>query len=162
MSEDIGFPDLSRPESAPSAAANPFDLKVCPWCSGPADFEEIGGKDGAGASFTVGCHDGDGSSVCFGYQSLTQFARKSDAATAWNRRSGPNTQMLEALKAAQEAIVDMEAYSNTPDTKGDLIWRRVRANGAKALRQIMAAINSAESERPEGAFLPDPPCATDS
>lgn len=66
-----------------------FDLKPCPWCGGPADIEEIGGRDGAGASFSVGCHDGDGSSVCFGYQSLTQFARKSEAIAAWNKRPSP-------------------------------------------------------------------------
>lgn len=66
---------------------SPFDLKLCPWCGGPADIEEIGGKDGAPASFSVGCHDGDGDGVCFGYQSLTSFARKSDAVRAWNTRS---------------------------------------------------------------------------
>lgn len=79
-------PLMPDPPSSPVTPST-FDLKCCPWCGSPADIEEIGGKDGAPASFSVGCHDGDGKAVCFGYQSLTSFARKSDAVLAWNSRA---------------------------------------------------------------------------
>src|SRR6478736_2783983 len=93
---------------------HPNDLKLCPWCGGPADIEVIGSKDGAPVSFSVGCHDGDGKAVCFGYQSLTSFARKSDAVAAWNRRASQASteKMVEALREmvdAQDAYTHAEA-----------------------------------------------------
>jgi hypothetical protein len=65
------------------------ELKRCPFCGGEAEYEEV--KDGGGlAWWTVGCklkvseHDEDDS--CCGYQSTKVYARKSEAATAWNKR----------------------------------------------------------------------------
>ena len=58
-------------------------LKPCPFCGGNASYEEFEG------SWSVGCEDVDSNGikvVCIGFQSLTTFARKIDAATAWNRR----------------------------------------------------------------------------
>jgi hypothetical protein len=95
------------PPSSPATQPE-FDLKPCPWCGGPADIEEIGGKDGAGASFSVGCHDGDGEAVCFGFQSLTSFSRKSDAVKAWNTRA--KAEALNASKNVAKASEILAAY----------------------------------------------------
>lgn len=97
-----------QPTPTASEARSEFDLKRCPWCGGPADIEEIGGKDGASASFSVGCHDGDGESVCFGYQSLTSFARKSEAVRAWNTRASDN--LHQEMKEALEEIATMTDF----------------------------------------------------
>lgn len=65
------------------------ELKRCPFCGGEAEYEEV--KDGGGLVWwTVGCklkvseHDEDDS--CCGYQSTKVYARKSEAAHAWNKR----------------------------------------------------------------------------
>jgi len=58
-------------------------LKPCPFCGGKASYEEFEG------TWSVGCEDVDSNGievVCIGFQSLTTFARKIDAAAAWNRR----------------------------------------------------------------------------
>lgn len=60
---------------------------------------------------------------------------------AWNRRPS-QTAVREALENARNAIVELEAFSNTPDVQRDPVWMRVRANGAMALRQIAAAHSS--------------------
>lgn len=60
-------------------------LKPCPFCGGPAAMEEV--ENGLrGVSFSVGCSARD-EVACMGYQSLTTFARQSEAAEAWNRRA---------------------------------------------------------------------------
>jgi hypothetical protein len=56
----------------------------CPFCGHSASIEEVN-SDPKGASFSVGCDNGEEES-CMGYQSLTTFARRSDAVKAWNRR----------------------------------------------------------------------------
>lgn len=61
----------------------------CPFCGSPASVEEFPSgatmKSGA-VAFSVGCDSSD-EALCPGYQSLTQFARRSDAVAAWNRRA---------------------------------------------------------------------------
>jgi Restriction alleviation protein Lar len=61
-----------------------FTLKPCPFCGGVAAMEEVD-NGFHGSSFTVGC-TADDEGHCMGYQSLTTFARRSDAAAAWNKR----------------------------------------------------------------------------
>lgn len=67
------------------------DLKLlpCPFCGGPADFEECPqGSKGFTAAFvtwSVGCQNSD--EDCIGYQMLAHFNRKLEAAEAWNKRA---------------------------------------------------------------------------
>ncbi len=64
-------------------------LKSCPFCGAPASMEEFGGhsnvKLGA-VRFSVGCDSPD-EVDCMGYQSLTTYPTRKDAAAAWNKRS---------------------------------------------------------------------------
>lgn len=57
-------------------------LLPCPFCGGEASFEAV--EQSLGGGWSVGCSDEDGH--CYGYQSLQTFARKAEAAAAWNRR----------------------------------------------------------------------------
>ena len=59
-------------------------LLRCPFCGGPAVLEEIK-DDGGNVRFSVGCTADE--AACMGYQSLTTFARRSDAVAAWNTRA---------------------------------------------------------------------------
>jgi len=66
-------------------------LKSCPFCGGEAALESVeepvpSPYRGAG-SWSVGCMT-DEEGRCYGYQSLTTFARRSEAIAAWNRRAG--------------------------------------------------------------------------
>jgi hypothetical protein len=61
-----------------------FKLKPCPWCGGPVEFEQINMGDTGNVRWSIGCNDAE--AECFGFQSLTSFARKEDAAGAWNKR----------------------------------------------------------------------------
>jgi len=62
-------------------------IKPCPFCGCSASVEEVeGGADPV--RFSVGCDNGD-EADCMGYQSLTTFARRSDAISAWNKRAEP-------------------------------------------------------------------------
>ena len=59
------------------------ELLVCPFCGGPAELEEV---DGGG--WSVGCEEKPLSvHYCMGYQSLTSFATKREAISAWNTRT---------------------------------------------------------------------------
>lgn len=60
-------------------------LLPCPFCGGSASFEEVDGVI-QGSAWTVGCSDGGGSE-CIGFQPMTTFSRKSEAAKAWNTRA---------------------------------------------------------------------------
>jgi hypothetical protein len=62
-----------------------FNLKPCPFCGGKAQMEEIDNLHD-GVSFSVGCV-ADDEGACMGYQSLTCFSRRSEAAAAWNKRA---------------------------------------------------------------------------
>ncbi len=65
------------------------EILPCPFCGSSASVEEF--PSGATVSptavvFSVGCDSND-EAQCMGYQSLTTFARRSDAIKAWNKRS---------------------------------------------------------------------------
>ena len=73
---------------------DPEPLLPCPFCGGSASFEQAGGSLGH-LRWTVGCNETDEdaeggvfSVLCYGYQSLTTFATRREAAEAWNRRTG--------------------------------------------------------------------------
>lgn len=68
-------------------------LLPCPFCGSEAVLEECEltpfKKAILGATFSCGCVNEE----CIGYQSITTFARRSDAIKAWNtRQARPNTQ----------------------------------------------------------------------
>jgi len=85
------------------------ELKNCPFCGGEAALEECKQtpyeKAFLGATFSCGCDNED----CLGYQSITTFARRKDAITAWNiradtRHSSPEAQENMRLREALERI----------------------------------------------------------
>ena len=76
-------------------------LKACPFCGGEAEIDEIEG--GIGALFFASCKDGD----CCGYHidPWVKYARRIEAATAWNTRieSGVVAEALLAVVNATRA-----------------------------------------------------------
>ena len=73
----------------------------CPFCGGSASVEEFPSSATTNtktAVFSVGCDDPEEAS-CMGYQSLTTFARRSDAIAAWNKRAP----VAELILGAREA-----------------------------------------------------------
>lgn len=64
-------------------------LKRCPFCGGAADIEEVPSGIGRtdSVTFTVGCTEDDGGTMCMGYQSLTTFPTRREAIEAWNKRA---------------------------------------------------------------------------
>jgi len=88
-------------------------LLPCPFCGGEAVMEEIEEKIFGSVRFSVGCATED-EATCMGYQSLTSFARRGDAASAWNTRAAPA-----ARKHAGDCSIyqpgqpcDCEGYAN--------------------------------------------------
>jgi hypothetical protein len=66
----------------------PIPLLPCPFCGGEAQLEEIdsrSSKTGA-VAFSAGCHN----EGCIGYQSMSTYARRTEAANAWNKRTTPD------------------------------------------------------------------------
>lgn len=61
-----------------------LDVLPCPFCGGSASVEEY--DSASNYAFSVGC-DNTEEAHCYGYQSLTTFARRSDAIRAWNKRA---------------------------------------------------------------------------
>jgi Restriction alleviation protein Lar len=63
----------------------------CPFCGGPGVVEEVEEKSSlSGIRFSVGCNSST-EADCMGYQSLTTFARRSEAVEAWNKRAAVET-----------------------------------------------------------------------
>ena len=64
-----------------------YHLKPCPFCGGPADFEQVErlGID----TWSVGCRatKDDDPDECIAQQFLMTFTRKVEAAAAWNKRA---------------------------------------------------------------------------
>lgn len=91
-------------------------LLNCPFCGGEAELEEV--KMGDVSNWTVGCReDVDEMPMCMGYQSLTQFARKCEAITAWNTRplamvpGGGGWELVRSLLSAlEDARQQLEGY----------------------------------------------------
>lgn len=81
------------------------ELLACPFCGSPAITEHA--EDG---SWSVGCGEKDGTIECIGYISLTTFARKADAITAWNRRVPDNSRVIKILED-QAAIFGSDEYA---------------------------------------------------
>lgn len=61
------------------------NIKPCPFCGSSASVEEVSNFLSS-ATFSVGC-DSEEEASCMGYQSLTSFARRSDAIEGWNKRA---------------------------------------------------------------------------
>jgi hypothetical protein len=71
-----------------------FQLLPCPFCGSKATLEAIpAGVDDT--RWSVGCCDNDAKTECMGYQSLTSFNRRSEAANAWNTREGKLVILIE-------------------------------------------------------------------
>lgn len=77
---------MSEVDKVAQGSGEPPQLLPCPWCGGPASIEETPASATEGVRFSVGCDDTD-EAECMGYQSLTTFARRSEAAAAWNKRA---------------------------------------------------------------------------
>lgn len=132
-------------------------LEPCPFCGGPADIEEIAPKDAGGrnVSFSAGCRNMDGPDECIGQQSLLTFARKSDAAKAWNRRSSSAAEraVVEALEMAEGTLL-IASRMLTEDHKMVLNGKRW---GDKTIKAVNAALSSVRGEggdkqaRPSGS-----------
>lgn len=98
-------------------------LKPCPFCGSSASVEECEltpfKKAVFGATFSCGCDNED----CIVYQSITTFARRSDAIKAWNTRHNPDqatiteqAKLIEQLREALEATD--KAYCGVGDFEG--------------------------------------------
>lgn len=73
------------------APVEDIPLRACPFCGSAAEFSctDYG-------HWSVGCtEDGGEDKECFGYESLTVFPTKRQAAEAWNRREDPKPPRLE-------------------------------------------------------------------
>jgi hypothetical protein len=80
-------------------AQGPLILLPCPFCAGPAVMEEVPARSVGDSRWSVGCQDKDGGPECMGYQSLTTFSRKIEAANAWNTRNGKLVTLIEGEKS---------------------------------------------------------------
>lgn len=78
--------------------AKKIELLPCPFCGGAAQAEHFEGKLGRWR-WSIGCNDhkpeaddgGEPVAECYGFQSMTSFATKTEAIAAWNRRASlPN------------------------------------------------------------------------
>ncbi len=78
-------------------------LKSCPFCGGKATVESVEGAGISDGTWSVGCDDNGGEGECLGYQSMTTFARRSEAVAAWNRRSNECTCVNATLVKPAEA-----------------------------------------------------------
>lgn len=81
-------------------------LKPCPFCGGEAVLEEVSTE--TPTTFSVGCNS-DTEPNCMGYQSLTTFARRCDAITAWNTRAEKPGEWLPIASAPKDGTVILVA-----------------------------------------------------
>lgn len=63
------------------------NLKPCPFCGAPVEFEEIKGHSHDGIDWSIGCE----TEGCFGFQSLIKFPTRRAAIEAWNKRPADET-----------------------------------------------------------------------
>jgi hypothetical protein len=87
-------------------------------------MEEIENSIYGGARFSVGCATED-EATCMGYQSLTSFARRGDAAKAWNTRvtvpSAEHREPTDALGQIASEVYSpevLDAMTRAPDEQG--------------------------------------------
>ena len=60
------------------------ELKPCPFCGGPAGFEECTPEQFPHTTWSVGCRNEN--EDCIATQMIASFSRKEEAAKAWNQR----------------------------------------------------------------------------
>lgn len=73
-------------------------------------MEEIDRSVYDGVRFSVGCTTED-EATCMGYQSLTTFARRSDAVAAWNTRAvNALPEAIAALELATKHLAEMREF----------------------------------------------------
>lgn len=76
-------------------------LLPCPFCGAPATLETIESKASPGdLRFSAGCNTED----CIGYQSVITFARRGEAATAWNRRTLSGDSSADVLRTDDDPL----------------------------------------------------------
>lgn len=98
-------------------------LLPCPFCGGPAEFEEVARDSGREAAWSVGCRMKDGESECIGQQSLLTFSRKIEAIAAWNTRHPSPALPTPALAGlADELRRLLDGVTPRP-------WRKHKADG---------------------------------
>lgn len=113
------------------------ELLPCPFCGGEATFEQVGSRAlREGCAWSVGCVEEE----CHGYQSVTTYARKCEAATGWNTRHriAGQAELREALEQASEWVA--------------LMWPQVplhvRRNMADRYSAHRATVDAALSQSP--------------
>lgn len=112
------------------------DLLPCPWCGGCAEIDETFGSV---PGWAVSCATDD----CLGYKTFGSYARKADAAKAWNTRA-PSP----ALSLAQEACAQIAEAATRPDSFGEFDKGYALA-GSDIAEAIRTRIPSAHRERME-------------
>ncbi len=108
-----------------------LQLFPCPFCGGPAAFEEV--RHALGASWAVGCANAD--EDCVATQSIATFSRRSEAAAAWNKRA-PVLPFSVALDAAEAGLA---AWREKPHNAK--WWRRI--DGTPIPNDLLVNIASA-------------------
>jgi hypothetical protein len=94
-------------------------LLPCPFCGGPADFENTTPESSI-AFWSVGCQSVE--SDCIAYQLLATFNRKCEAAEAWNRRQ---PQWMPIETAPRDGTPFLCIHPDdvfSPQTGIDIIW----------------------------------------
>src|SRR5208282_4525090 len=90
------------------------ELLPCPFCG----TEEIHEENTEG-QHSVGCRN----QQCFGYQSLTTFARRGDAIKAWNTRPNDIIQDLETEVRERDALKQSLADALARGAENCLEWQ---------------------------------------
>lgn len=83
-------------------------LEPCPFCGGSATMEQTESN-----RWSVGCDNAD-EPTCMGYQSLTTFARRSEAVKAWNTRA--------AAPGEPCAVKPLEWQESDGNISGQKVW----------------------------------------
>jgi len=82
---------------------------LCPFCGGPATLEEDVNDSVGISSWAVGCDELGGTIQCIGvFNVATTFARKIEAANAWNTRDGKLVTLLEQPMTSMPLISGAE------------------------------------------------------
>lgn len=86
-------------------------LLNCPFCGGPAGFEKMPHNATGFQTWSVGCQNEQ--EDCIAYQMLAHYARKAEAAEAWNKRAQPGVGVTPELVrlVKQDKCQSCGAYS---------------------------------------------------
>src|SRR3954471_6321829 len=85
-------------------------LLLCPFCGGLAQMETVQVHTFDISRYSVGCSSDGDDGECMGYQSMTTFARKTDAAKAWNKRAGGWQPIASAPKDGTSVLVSGPSF----------------------------------------------------